>query len=92
MSRPCCSAWASTRTPTRRSVNHISTQVAAKLNAATATTATDCASRLPLAPEIVPLTSTPVSSEPTMPPMPCTPNTSSESSAPSQRLKPVAPQ
>src|SRR5690606_7624203 len=35
---------------------------------------------------------TPVRMAPTMPPRPCTPNTSSESSAPSRRLSPVTPQ
>src|SRR5688572_6688674 len=34
---------------------------------------------------------TPVSSAPTMPPMPCTPNTSSESSAPSSFFSPLTP-
>src|SRR4051812_18234 len=34
---------------------------------------------------------TPVSSAPTMPPTPCTPNTSSESSAPSIFLRPLTP-
>ena len=34
---------------------------------------------------------TPVSSAPRMPPTPCTPNTSSESSAPSRRFRPLTP-
>src|SRR3989344_304039 len=34
---------------------------------------------------------TPVSRAPTIPPMPCTPNTSSESSAPSSFLRPLTP-
>src|SRR4051812_19495240 len=38
------------------------------------------------------LLNTPVSRAPTMPPTPCTPNTSSESSAPSMRLRPLTPQ
>lgn len=67
---------------------------AVKLGAAAATAPTPMAwvSRLPAAPPTVLLASTPVSSDPTMPPTPCTPNTSSESSTRSSRLSPVAPQ